>query len=67
MAYQTDKLKQDIHNKILSCRGILLQNHQRSSPKIKNMIGVSREPYLDLTFKPFNKRQWLYLSLGPSY
>ncbi|CAF4201285.1 unnamed protein product, partial [Rotaria sordida] len=67
MAYQTDKLKQNIHNKIFSFRGILLQNHQRVSPKIKNMIGVSPEPYLDLTFKPFNKRQWLYLSLGPSY
>ncbi|CAF1421539.1 unnamed protein product, partial [Rotaria sordida] len=67
MTYQTDKLKQNIHNKILSFRGILLQNHQRVSPKIINMIGVSPEPYLDLIFKPFNKRQWFYLSLGPSY
>ncbi|CAF1676916.1 unnamed protein product, partial [Rotaria magnacalcarata] len=25
------------------------------------------EPYLDLISNPFNKRQWNYLSLGPSY
>ncbi|CAF1289522.1 unnamed protein product [Rotaria sordida] len=30
-------------------------------------IGVSPEPYLDLISNPFNKRQWNYLSLGPSY
>ncbi|CAF1627964.1 unnamed protein product [Adineta ricciae] len=31
------------------------------------MIGVSPEPYLDLILNPFNKREWDYLSLGPSY
>ncbi|CAF3502263.1 unnamed protein product [Rotaria socialis] len=41
---------------------IILQNRQRSS-STKNVIGVSSEPYLDLIFNPFNKRQWNYLSL----
>ncbi|CAF4947135.1 unnamed protein product, partial [Rotaria socialis] len=31
------------------------------------VIGVSSEPYLDLISNPFNKCQWNYLSLGPSY
>ncbi|CAM4819894.1 unnamed protein product [Rotaria magnacalcarata] len=49
-----------------SFRRIILQNRQRSS-STKNVIGVSPEPYLDLMSNPFNKRQWNYLSLGPSY
>ncbi|CAF5175679.1 unnamed protein product, partial [Rotaria magnacalcarata] len=49
-----------------SFRRIILQNRQRSS-STKNVIGVSPEPYLDLISNPFNKRQWNYLSLGPSY
>ena len=32
--------------------------------ELKNMIGVSPEPYLDHISNPFNKRQWNYLSLG---
>ncbi|CAM4958724.1 unnamed protein product, partial [Rotaria socialis] len=43
-----------------------LQNRQRSS-STKNVIGVSPEPYLDLISNPFDKRQWNYLSFGPSY
>ncbi|CAF3328637.1 unnamed protein product [Rotaria socialis] len=43
-----------------------LQNLQRSS-STKNVIGVSPEPYLDLISNPFDKRQWNYLSFGPSY
>ncbi|CAF3766206.1 unnamed protein product [Rotaria socialis] len=49
-----------------SFRRIILQNRQRSSTK-KNIVGVSPEPYLDLISTPFDKRQWNYLSLGPSY
>ncbi|CAF3299545.1 unnamed protein product [Rotaria socialis] len=49
-----------------SFRRIILQNRQRSSTK-KNIVGVSPEPYLDLISNPFDKRQWNYLSLGPSY
>ncbi|CAF1393904.1 unnamed protein product, partial [Rotaria magnacalcarata] len=44
----------------------ILQNRQRSS-STKNVIGVSPEPYLDLISNPFDKRQWNYLSFGPSY
>ncbi|CAF1508153.1 unnamed protein product [Rotaria magnacalcarata] len=49
-----------------SFRRIILQNRQRSS-STKNVIGASPESYLDLISNPFNKRQWNYLSLGPSY
>ncbi|CAF1513519.1 unnamed protein product, partial [Rotaria magnacalcarata] len=60
------RLKRDIYDKMASFRRIILQNRQRSS-STKNVIGVSPEPYLDLMSNPFNKRQWNYLSLGPSY
>ncbi|CAF1509075.1 unnamed protein product, partial [Rotaria sordida] len=66
ITYRTNRLKQDISNKISSSRGILLQNRHRSS-LAKNMIGVSPEPYLDLIDNPFNTLQWNQLSLGPSY
>ncbi|CAF1648303.1 unnamed protein product [Rotaria magnacalcarata] len=61
-----NRLKKDIYDKMASFRRIILQNRQRSS-STKNVIGVSPEPYLDLISNPFNKRQWNYLSLGPSY
>ncbi|CAF1431400.1 unnamed protein product [Adineta steineri] len=35
--------------------------------RYNNFIGVSPEPYLDLISNPFNKREWQYVSLGPSY
>ncbi|CAF2143501.1 unnamed protein product [Rotaria magnacalcarata] len=60
------RLKRDIFDKMAPFRRIILQNRQRSS-STKNVIGVSPEPYLDLISNPFNKRQWNYLSLGPSY
>ncbi|CAF5171411.1 unnamed protein product, partial [Rotaria magnacalcarata] len=61
-----NRLKKDIYDKMASFRKIILQNRQRSS-STKNVIGVSPEPYLDLISNPFNKRQWNYLSFGPSY
>ncbi|CAF2146793.1 unnamed protein product, partial [Rotaria magnacalcarata] len=61
-----NRLKKDIYDKIASFRRIILQNRQRSS-STKNVIGVSPEPYLDLISNPFDKRQWNYLSFGPSY
>ncbi|CAF3852581.1 unnamed protein product [Rotaria magnacalcarata] len=61
-----NRLKKDIYDKMASFRKIILQNRQRSS-STKNAIGVSPEPYLDLISNPFDKRQWNYLSLGPSY
>ncbi len=63
MTYRTTRLIQDISDKILSSRGILLQNHQRSS-SAKKFIGVSPESYLDLISNPFNTIQWNQLSLG---
>ncbi|CAF4593673.1 unnamed protein product, partial [Rotaria socialis] len=61
-----NRLKKDIYDKMASFQRIILQNRQRSS-STKNVIGVSSEPYLDLISNPFDKRQWNYLSLGPSY
>ncbi|CAF4887223.1 unnamed protein product, partial [Rotaria socialis] len=61
-----NRLKKDIYDKTASFRRIMLQNRQRSS-STKNVIGVSPEPYLDLISNPFDKRQWNYLSFGPSY
>ncbi|CAF3621044.1 unnamed protein product [Rotaria socialis] len=61
-----NRLKKDIYDKMASFRRMILQNRQRSS-STKNVIGVSSEPYLDLISNPFNKRQWNYLSFGPSY
>ncbi|CAF3776931.1 unnamed protein product, partial [Rotaria socialis] len=61
-----NRLKKDIHDKMASFRRIILQNRQRSS-STKTIVGVSSEPYLDLISNPFDKRQWNYLSLGPSY
>jgi hypothetical protein len=58
-----NRLKKDIYDKMTCFRKIILQNRQRS-PSIKNVIGVSPEPYLDLISNPFDKRQWNYLSLG---
>ncbi|CAF1689625.1 unnamed protein product, partial [Adineta ricciae] len=49
-----------------SFRGKIL-HYRQGSPNRKNMIGVSPEPFLDLILNPFNKREWDYLSLGPSY
>ncbi|CAF4078673.1 unnamed protein product, partial [Rotaria sordida] len=64
--YRINKLKKDIYDKMSSFRRIVLQNRQRST-STGHTIGVSPEPYLDLISNPFNKRQWNYLSLGPSY
>ena len=61
--YRINKIKKDIYDKLSSFRRILLQNRQRSS-SIEHTIGVSPEPYLDLSPNPYNKRQWNYLSLG---
>ncbi|CAF1666202.1 unnamed protein product [Rotaria magnacalcarata] len=61
-----NRLKKDIYNEMASFRRIILQNRQRSSTT-KTIVGVSSEPYLDLISNPFDKRQWNYLSLGPSY
>ncbi|CAF2033706.1 unnamed protein product [Rotaria magnacalcarata] len=61
-----NRLKKDIYDKTASFRRIILQNRQRSS-STKNVIDVSPEPYLDLISNPFDKRQWNYLSFGPSY
>ncbi|CAM4845707.1 unnamed protein product [Rotaria magnacalcarata] len=61
-----NRLKKDVYDKMASFQRIILQNRQRSS-STKNVIGVSSEPYLDLISNPFDKRQWNYLSLGPSY
>ncbi|CAF2065699.1 unnamed protein product, partial [Rotaria magnacalcarata] len=61
-----NRLKKDIHDKMTSFRRIILQNRQRSS-STKNIISASPQPYLDLISNPFDKRQWNYLSFGPSY
>ncbi|CAF4775741.1 unnamed protein product, partial [Rotaria sp. Silwood2] len=66
MTYRTNKLNQDIYNKVLSSRRMLLKIRQNSSSSRKNIIGVSPEAYLDLMSNPFNTRQWNHLSLGPS-
>ncbi|CAF4038986.1 unnamed protein product [Adineta steineri] len=65
MSYRTNRMKQDITNKIPSFRGKLLRNRQRSS-LTKNMISVSPEPYLDLVSNPFTPPEWHHLMLGPS-
>ena len=63
MIYQTEKLKQDISNKMLAFRRKLVQ-HRRHLLVTESTSGVSPEPYLDLVSYPFNKREWTYLSLG---
>jgi hypothetical protein len=59
----TNRLQQEIFDQILTSRGILLHNRQRSS-SVKNAIGVSPETYLDLLDNPFNTVEWNQLSLG---
>ncbi|CAF1348914.1 unnamed protein product [Adineta steineri] len=66
MTYRTDQLKKEIRDEMSSFRGKLL-HHRQCSSITKNMIGVSPEPFLDLISNPFTKREWNYLSLGPSY
>lgn len=62
----TNRLKQEISDQIITSRGILLQNRQRSS-SVKNTIGVSPETYLDLIDNPFHTVEWNQLSLGNIY
>ncbi|CAF1164425.1 unnamed protein product, partial [Adineta ricciae] len=66
LGYRTNQLKQSILNKMSVFRKKLLQHRQNLSAN-NPIIGVSPEPYLDLDYNPFTKREWQYLSLGPSY
>jgi hypothetical protein len=63
MTYRTNHFKQEILNKMVSYREKLIQ-HRRRSSSTKLVIGVSPEPYLDLSFNPFDRLEWNYLSLG---
>ncbi|CAF1440935.1 unnamed protein product [Adineta steineri] len=67
MTYRTDQLKEEIRNEMSRFRRKLLHHRRQCSSMSKNMIGVSPEPFLDLISNPFTKREWNYLSLGPSY
>ena len=60
---QTNRLKQEVYDRMSIFRITLLRNRQRSSIG-KDTIGVSPEPYLDLISNPFDKREWTQLSLG---
>lgn len=62
---QTKELKQSVISRISAHRGKLLRNRQRASvSSTESTIGVSPEPYLDLSSNPFDRREWHYLSLG---
>ncbi|CAF1196361.1 unnamed protein product [Adineta steineri] len=65
MSYRTNRMKQDVSNKMFAFQRKLRRNHRRSS-STKNMISVSSEPYLDLVSNPFTTTEWQYLMLGPS-
>ena len=60
---QTNRWKQEVHDRVSTFRILLLQNRQRSSIGMTT-IGVSPEPYFDLDLDPFNKHEWTQLSLG---
>ncbi|CAF1592229.1 unnamed protein product, partial [Adineta steineri] len=66
VTYRTNEMKQSISSRMSIFRNKLIQHRKQLSLK-NNFIGVSPEPYLDLISNPFNKREWQYLSLGPSY
>ncbi|CAF1369265.1 unnamed protein product [Adineta steineri] len=66
VTYRTNEMKQSLSSKMSIFRNKLIQYRKPLSVK-NNFIGVSPEPYLDLKSNPFNKREWQYLSLGPSY
>lgn len=61
--YHTNKLKQDMSEKMSFFRRKLLKTRQHSSTA-KTTVGVAPEPYLDLDKNPFNACQWNQLSLG---
>ncbi|CAF1513675.1 unnamed protein product [Adineta ricciae] len=63
---QTNKLKEDISQKMAFFRRKLLTYRQSSSTS-KDTVGVSPESYLALYENPFNTCQWNQLSLGPSF
>ncbi|CAF1297315.1 unnamed protein product [Adineta steineri] len=65
ISYHTNRMKQDISNRMSSIRGKLIRNHRHSS-SAQNMISVSPEPYLDLVSNPFTTAEWHHLMLGPS-
>jgi len=63
LTYRLDQLKLEISNQMHSIKYKLLRN-RRYSLSTKKYIGVSPEPYLDLTNNPFNPLQWNQLCLG---
>ncbi|CAF1391365.1 unnamed protein product [Rotaria sp. Silwood1] len=69
MTNETNKLKDSIEKQMSSVVPMkLCHDRQRLlSSTETNRIGVSPESYLDLISNRFDKRQWNYLSLGPSY
>ncbi|CAF4251458.1 unnamed protein product, partial [Adineta steineri] len=66
VTYRTNEMKQSISSRMSIFRNKLIKHRKQVSSK-NNFIDVSPEPYLDLISNPFNKREWQYLSLGPSY
>ncbi|CAF1153815.1 unnamed protein product [Rotaria sordida] len=66
MIDQTNKLKDNISKQISTFCKKLLQDRQNLSSSMQNIISASPEPYLNLITNHFDKRQWNYLSYGPS-
>ncbi|CAF1524992.1 unnamed protein product, partial [Adineta steineri] len=66
VTYRTNEMKQSLSSRMSIFRNKLIQHRKQVTLK-NNVISVSPEPYLDLISNPFTKREWQYLSFGPSY
>jgi hypothetical protein len=64
MDHRTNRMEQEIYDKIPSCRRKLLRRRQRSSSSTKKIVSVCPKVIVDVNHVPLNVAQLAYLSRG---